>query len=101
MGKKKAKGKADDGPTRKVVLLATDMSAAQQAQVIAAASEGMTQHKIEKDIATFVKKKFDEGGGTWHCVVGKDFGCSICHECLSSMFFTIDGQYVLLFKSQE
>lgn len=106
MGKKGAgkKGKGDDagGSQRKVVVLSTDMTQEMQDKVVAAANEAMLTLKIEKDIATFIKKKFDEQeGGTWHAIAGKDFGCSICHDTAYVMFFQLDSQYILVFKSQE
>ncbi len=55
-----------------------------------------------QDMATFVKKKCDEEfGGTWHCVVGRNFGCSITHDTKYVLFFQIDQMHVLLFKSLE
>ncbi len=55
-------------------------------------------------MATTLKKKFDAHdtyGGTWHCIVGKNFGCSITHETMYSMFFEIRGTHFLLFKSKD
>ncbi|TYZ59994.1 hypothetical protein PybrP1_002169, partial [[Pythium] brassicae (nom. inval.)] len=38
---------------------------------------------IEKDIATDLKKHFDQKHGqTWHCIVGKRFGCSVAYHAL-------------------
>ena len=53
-------------------------------------------------MATFVKKKCDEElGGTWHCVVGRNFGCSITHDTKYVLFIQIDQMHVLLFKSLD
>ena len=53
-------------------------------------------------MATYVKKKMDEEfGGTWHCVVGRNFGCSITHDTKYVLFFQVDQMHVLLFKSHE
>jgi len=55
-----------------------------------------------QDIATQVKKKCDEGlSGTWHCVVGRNFGCSITHDTKFVMFLQVDLLHVLIFKSLE
>lgn len=55
-----------------------------------------------QDMATYVKKKCDEEfGGTWQCVVGRNFGCSITHDTKYVMFFQVDQMNVLLFKSHE
>jgi dynein light chain LC8-type len=57
---------------------------------------------IEKDIATDMKKYFDQKHGqTWHCIVGKGFGCSIAYDTQFLLFFQADQHYVLLFKSVE
>jgi dynein light chain LC8-type len=57
---------------------------------------------IEKDVATEVKKAFDEEhGGTWHCVVGRNFGCSVTHQTKYLVFFQLDQSFVLLFCSDE
>jgi dynein light chain LC8-type len=69
---------------------------------VARINEAMDKYQIEKDMATYVKKKMDEEfGGTWHCVVGRNFGCSITHDTKYVLFFQIDQMHVLLFKSHE
>lgn len=55
-----------------------------------------------QDIATYVKKKCDEVlSGTWHCVVGRNFGCSITHDTKFVLFLQVDQMHVLIFKSLE
>ena len=62
----------------------------------------LDQFKIEKDIATFMKKQLDDySKATWHCVVGKCFGCSITHATKYMYFLQIDGHYVLIFASLD
>jgi len=62
----------------------------------------MGKFTIEKDIATDVKKKCDEKfGGTWHVVVGRNFGCSITHDTRHVLFFQIDLMHVMMFKSLD
>lgn len=63
----------------------------------------MKEYTIEKDIATYMKRKFDElhGGTTWHCVVGKGFGCSVAYDTQFLIFFQVKQMYILLFKSVE
>jgi dynein light chain LC8-type len=73
-----------------------------QAQAIQFVVEGIDSNTIEKDIATFVKKKCDEKfTGTWHVVVGKNFGCSITHDTKYVLFFQVDLMHVMLFKSLD
>ena len=70
-------------------------------------NDALDQFKIEKDIATFMKKEFDtnhageDGNATWHCVVGKSFGCSITHETKFVLFFECEGSHILIFKSHQ
>lgn len=39
--------------------------------------------------------------GTWHCVVGRNFGCSITHDTKFVMFLQVELLHVLIFKSLE
>jgi dynein light chain LC8-type len=53
-------------------------------------------------MSTAVKKKCDEQfGGTWHCVIGKNFGCSITHDTKYVMFLKVDLMSALVFKSLD
>ena len=63
----------------------------------------LSHHSIEKDIATYMKRKFDElyPKTTWHCIAGKGFGCSIAYSTQFLIFFQVDQMYFLLFKSAE
>jgi dynein light chain LC8-type len=57
---------------------------------------------MDKDIATAVKKKCDaELTGTWHVVVGRNFGCSITHDTKYVLFFQFDQIHLLVFKSLD
>jgi dynein light chain LC8-type len=65
-------------------------------------NEALDKFQIEKDIATYIKKKCDEEfTGTWHVVVGRNFGCSITHETKYVLFFQIDLMHCLIFKSLD
>ena len=88
-------------PTKVVT---ADMPDAMREVAIETSRKAMNEYSIDKDIATAVKKKFDEHPeymGTWHCIVGKNFGCPITHETQYSIFFIIGGTHFLLFKSME
>lgn len=64
--------------------------------------DAMATTKVEKDIATKIKRKFDDSdGGTWHCIVGKDFGVSLCFDANNLIFLKTENKHVLLFKSFE
>ena len=52
--------------------------------------EGFKQFKIEKDIAQHVKTAMDElEGGTWHCIVGANFGSAISFSAKHCLFLRI------------
>lgn len=71
-------------------------------KALATMRKAMEDHKIEKDMATYMKRNFDETqGGTWHCIVGKGFGCSVAYDTQYLIFFQIGQVYALLFKSIE
>jgi hypothetical protein len=56
-----------------------------------------------QDLAARIKKKFDSSypSTTWHCIVGNHFAVSITHQTKYLIFLEVNGQSVLLFKSQE
>ncbi|CEQ41199.1 SPOSA6832_02889, partial [Sporobolomyces salmonicolor] len=57
------------------IIKSADMSEEMQKVAIEVATEAMTAHDIEKDIAAYIKRDFDKRfGPTWHVVVGKNFG---------------------------
>ncbi|KAJ2904079.1 dynein light chain cytoplasmic [Zalerion maritima] len=57
-----------------------DMTEEMQQEAIDVAKEAMTAHTVEKDIAQFIKRRFDESrGATWHCIVGRNFGSFVTH----------------------
>ena len=48
-----------------------------------------------------IKKEMDSrsGGGSWHCIVGQDFGSYVTHEAKHFIYFYVNKLGVLLFKS--
>ncbi|BHF62926.1 Dynein light chain [Sparganum proliferum] len=62
-----------------------------------AASE---QFSLEKDMAVYVKKAFDERfGRTWQCVVGRKFGSYVTHQDGTFIHFMYGEWAFLLYKS--
>ncbi|EYC28738.1 hypothetical protein Y032_0007g3389 [Ancylostoma ceylanicum] len=52
---------------------------------------------IENQIATFLKKKFDEKhGGSWQCIVGRNFGMHL--DCIEFIHMYISKISILLFR---
>ena len=85
---------------RKAVIKSADMSEDMQQEAIATASEALEKYSIEKDIAAFIKKKFDKTfNPTWHCIVGRSFGSYVTHETNHFIYFYLGQVAVLLFKS--
>eukprot|EP01035_Chromulina_nebulosa_P017877 gene17877-23493_t len=87
---------------RKVKIKKSDVPENISQKAITFVNEAIDKYQIEKDMATYIKKRCDERfGGTWHTVIGRNFGCSITHDTKFVMFFQIDLLNVLLFKSME
>eukprot|EP00611_Tribonema_gayanum_P020664 TRINITY_DN3816_c0_g1_i1.p3 TRINITY_DN3816_c0_g1~~TRINITY_DN3816_c0_g1_i1.p3 ORF type:complete len:103 (-),score=19.42 TRINITY_DN3816_c0_g1_i1:382-690(-) len=87
---------------KKIQVFQADIPEALQKKAIERVVEVLQRVAVAKDIASDMKKHFDqECGGTWHCVVGRSFGCSVTHETKYLLFFRCEQTYVLLFKSQE
>lgn len=64
----------------------------------------MDKFTMDKDVATEVKKNCDLDAaltGTWHVVVGRNFGCSITHDTKYVLFVQVDQTHCLIFKSLE
>ncbi|KAF9692034.1 hypothetical protein EKO04_009868 [Ascochyta lentis] len=78
-----------------------DMSEEMQNEAIEVAQQAMEQFTIEKDIAQFIKKEFDNRkGATWHCIVGRNFGSFVTHETKHFIYFYLGHCAILLFKTQ-
>jgi len=93
---------ADEATLRAVSIVKANMPEEMQDAAFKKINEAMDSMTVEKDIATSVKKHFDENfKPTWHCIVGKNFGCSITHDTHYLIFFKVEQQHVLLFKSLE
>ncbi|ESZ97335.1 dynein light chain [Sclerotinia borealis F-4128] len=57
-----------------------DMSDDMADEAIDVCRQAMIKHSVEKDIAQYIKKAFDEKRGpTWHCIVGRNFGSFVTH----------------------
>jgi dynein light chain LC8-type len=55
--------------------------------------------KDEKEVAAYIKRKFDaKYGPTWHCVVGTDFKANVSHERKTFMFTSVGKTSILLFR---
>ena len=79
------------------------MSVEMQEDAIAKANEAFKLYKIDKDIATYMKKQFDDAyKGSWNCIVGKNFGVSITHETRYLIYMIREAHsHILLFRAAE
>ena len=54
---------------------------------------------IEKDIAKYIKTELDRlKGGTWHVIVGKNFGSYVTYDKNSFIYFSIGDLSFLVFQ---
>jgi dynein light chain LC8-type len=52
-----------------------------------------------KDLAEFIKKAFDEKfGGTWHVIVGLNFGAFVSYETKCFIHFFVNQIGFMIFK---
>ncbi|KAL5110234.1 Dynein light chain LC6 flagellar outer arm [Taenia crassiceps] len=66
------------------------------------AEEALKQCTTRKDVAAYVKKRFDEKyGPLWHCVVGRDFGSYVTHQEQGFVVFRVDEWAFLLFSTRH
>ncbi|VDL61487.1 unnamed protein product [Hymenolepis diminuta] len=66
------------------------------------AEQALKQNATRKDVAAFVKKRFDEKyGPLWHCIVGRDFGSYITHQEQGFIVFRVDDWAFLLFATRQ
>jgi dynein light chain LC8-type len=89
-------------PDKEAKILMNKVSGEVKDVAVAEANATLRNFTIEKDMASHIKKHFDKTfEGTWHCVVGKNFGCSVAYDADCMLFFQIEQHYFLLFKSTD
>lgn len=60
-----------------------------------------TKFNTHREMAEYLKKKFDEmDGPTWNCIVGHNFMANVKHIAERFAYFYIDQLGFLLFKAQ-
>ncbi|KAJ3005374.1 Dynein light chain 1, cytoplasmic, partial [Thoreauomyces humboldtii] len=75
-----------------------DMALEMQQDAVACATQAVERHNVEKDLAAFIKREFDEKyNPTWHCVeCGKALEestreCPICRERIARIVRTFNA----------
>ncbi|CAH6719612.1 dynein light chain 1, cytoplasmic [[Candida] jaroonii] len=82
------------------ILRASDISDDLQTKIYELSQDAIANYKIEKDIATYLKKELDQlFGPTWHVIVGESFGSYVTHDQGFFTYFYIGELAFLIFKS--
>ncbi|URE22426.1 Acyl-CoA dehydrogenase, C-terminal domain [Musa troglodytarum] len=77
----------------KIVMKSIDMSEKMRNDAIDCARAAFEKHRLEKEIAEYIKKEFDKKyGQTWHCIVGRNFGSYVTHETNHFLYFYVDSK---------
>ncbi|MEN2495926.1 MAG: hypothetical protein MHMPM18_000504 [Marteilia pararefringens] len=57
-------------------------------------------HKVEKHIAAYIKKRFDESfGATWHVIVGQSYGTYVTHMPNNFIFCYLGKHAITVFRT--
>ncbi|KAI9297204.1 dynein light chain 1 [Neoconidiobolus thromboides FSU 785] len=90
----------DKGQDSKPVVKSVDMSEDMQEEVFFFAAEALEKNNVERDVATYIKRHFDQKYGPhWHCIVGRSFGSSVTHETKCFIYFYIGLTAILLYRT--
>ena len=64
------------------------------------AAEALEKATTEKDVASLLKKNFEEKyESVWHCIVGRNFGGFVTHEIGRYIYFYIGQKGFLIFST--
>lgn len=84
----------------RVIIKHADMPQDMQRKAINLALTALERYELERDMAHFLKREFDERfQPSWHCIVGRHFGSFVTHDGSGFLYFYIDKTAVLLFRS--
>ncbi|KAK4055887.1 Dynein light chain [Microbotryomycetes sp. JL221] len=82
------------------IVKAADMPEDMQQKAIEIAKEALELNKIEKDIASHIKRAADKlWEPTWHVVVGRSFGSYVTHTSGNFIYMYINQLAFLIFKA--
>ncbi|KAJ2157666.1 Dynein light chain [Coemansia sp. RSA 552] len=89
-----------DAKTGQPSVKSADMSEDMQKAIIEIAQEAYEKSKLEKDIASYIKRECDKRfGNSWHVIVGRNFGSYVTHEVGHFIYFYNKFLAHLVFKS--
>lgn len=78
----------------------TDMEDHVKHDAIRVIMNAFKAHKVEREIAHYIKKEFDKlHGGVWHCIVGRNFGSLVSHEASYFLYMYVGSVAILLFRT--
>lgn len=84
----------------RVIVKSADMPHDMQRKAIELALVALERFDLERDMAHYLKKEFDERfQPSWHCIVGRHFGSYVTHDGSGFLYFYIEKTAVLLFRS--
>lgn len=84
----------------RVVVKSADMPDDMQRKAIELALAALDRFELERDMAQYLKKEFDNRfQPSWHCIVGRHFGSYVTHEGAGFLYFYIEKVAILLFRS--
>lgn len=82
------------------VIKNTDMTVEMQKDVEEVAKRAIDYCNTDKEVATFIKDDFrSRYHGTWHCIVGRNFGSFVTFERSFYIYLYIGQTAILLFKT--
>ncbi|QRG37312.1 dynein light chain 1, cytoplasmic [Candidozyma auris] len=82
------------------ILKASDLADEIQTKVFELSIDATRTYKVEKDIATYLKKELDLlYGASWHVIVGRSFGSNVTHEQGYFAYYYIGDLAFLVFKN--
>ncbi|KAJ1375091.1 hypothetical protein KIN20_038335 [Parelaphostrongylus tenuis] len=80
-----------------IVVKESKMSEEKKTDAVQLLGKAIDKCGIENEIATFVKKGFDEKyGGNWQCIVGRNFGMHL--ECIEFVHMCISKIAIILYR---
>ncbi|CAH8434874.1 unnamed protein product [Schistosoma rodhaini] len=86
---------------QKVIVKSTGMPEDMQEHAIKTCLKAMRVLQHDKDVASTLKREFNEKyGRTWHCVVGSNYGSNISHVDEGFIYFFADTKSILLFRTE-
>ncbi|CAL2226940.1 unnamed protein product [Prunus armeniaca] len=81
---------------KRVIIKSADMFQDMQKEAVDIAIGAFEKHSVEKDVAEYIKKEFDKRHGpTWHCIVGRNFGClnSRMENLMTNVYSSMDPDF--------